>query len=151
MVDVESPREPSRVDRARYALLSLYLRLIQPSTTPLRRQLLVGLAAYAVLLLVLVAFGINGSSMGLLYSAMFGGRDPGLLRGVPRAIRSDEWLVVAPLTVSQVEEGLPYKSGLFPAGSTRRSSGTCRTASGPSSCDPTCGASSSCRSTTRTR
>ncbi|MBO9555491.1 hypothetical protein [Cellulomonas sp.] len=116
MQDVESTRTTRPAADLRHSLLLLYVRLTRPSTMPLRRQLLIGLAAYAVLLVLLVAFGINGSSMGLLYAEMFGTRDPAILRGTPRAIRSDEWLVVSPLTVAQVQEGLPRTSGLFPGG-----------------------------------
>jgi hypothetical protein len=116
MVEVETTRGPTRGDRLRRSAYSTYARLTTPRDTPLRRQLALGLSAYGVILVVLVALGINGSSMGLLYTLMFGGRDPGLLAGSPRAIRSDEWLVVAPLTVSQVEQGLPRVSEVFPGG-----------------------------------
>jgi len=55
----------------------------------------------------LVAFGISGTSSGVLYGQFFRGHDPQLLLGSPRPIRSDEWLVAGPLTVAQVQEGLP--------------------------------------------
>lgn len=116
MTEVEATKSSGRVADVRHWLLLHYVRLIQPSRMPLRRQLLLGLSAYALLLVVLVATGINGSSMGLLYSEMFGTGDPNIIKGIPRSIRSDEWLVVAPLTVAQVQQGLPRMSSLFPGG-----------------------------------
>jgi hypothetical protein len=82
----------------------------------LQRQIVWGLAAYFVLFTLLVAFGINGSSSSLLYGSFHPGTDPGLIAGQPRPIRSDEWLVVTPLIISQVQNGLPAVSDIFPGG-----------------------------------
>jgi hypothetical protein len=62
--------------------------------------ILVGLAA-------LVAFGINGSSSGVLYEGFYGIPDPNTIIGSPRSIRSDEFNVQTVYTVSQHQEGLP--------------------------------------------
>ncbi len=109
------PRRALR-DRVTDLLLSAWTRAVRPSRLPLARQITLGLLAFLVIFLVLVVTGVNGSSMGLLYTELFGGRDPRLLAGGPRGVRSDEWLVVTPLTVAQVEQGLPRISELFPGG-----------------------------------
>lgn len=106
----------SVIERARSLALAAWTRSVQPSRLTLRRQLALGLGAYLAIFLVLVVTGINGSSMGLLYTELFGGRDPRVLAGSPRGVRSDEWLVVTPLTVAQVQQGLPRVSDLFPGG-----------------------------------
>jgi hypothetical protein len=64
-----------------------------------------------------VAFGVTGSSTGMWWSAFGTGTDPDLILGVPRAIRSDEWLVQSGWVVSQVEQGFPRFNGTFPGGS----------------------------------
>lgn len=82
----------------------------------LRDQLLAGLAVLALAFTALVALGINGSSSGALYSSFYAGENPDALLGGPKGIRSDEWLVITPLTISQVENGLPAESDVFPGG-----------------------------------
>lgn len=62
---------------------------------------------------VLVAVGISGSSIGMLYaqeenaSAPPPVNDPDLLLGHPRPIRSDEWSISTPLAVSQTLQSFP--------------------------------------------
>ena len=60
-----------------------------------------------VLLAVCVMLGINGSSVGM-WCQWLGGSDDGLLLGVSRAIRSDEWAVFTPLAFSQSFSGFGY-------------------------------------------
>lgn len=69
-----------------------------------------------MLFVVFVATGIDGSSSGVLYGVFHAGSDPNLLAGSPRPIRSDEWLVVTPLIISQVQNGFPQLSHVFPGG-----------------------------------
>ena len=54
----------------------------------------------AITFLVLVGFGISGSSIGM-WSLSTGEEDAGLLVGTLREIRSDEWVVSTPLALSQ--------------------------------------------------
>lgn len=57
-------------------------------------------------LIILTAAGINGSSMGAYYPALFGdGKDPSLILNEPRGIRSDEWLVNSQMTIAQERNG----------------------------------------------
>lgn len=112
--DAPSDRVPRR--RVSLALSRVYLALTSSSRLSLAQQVRLGLAGYALILVILVAFGISGTSSGVLYHQFYAGTDPHLLLGSPQPIRSDEWLVVSPLTVSQVQQGLPRTSGVFPGG-----------------------------------
>ncbi len=58
-----------------------------------------------VLLVLLVVFEISGSSTSLWGSLLNGNADEGVLFGIPRGIRSDEWLVFTPFSFSQVATG----------------------------------------------
>lgn len=58
-----------------------------------------------VLFAVLVASGLNGSSIGALTSDPAGGAD--LVAGNPRHIRSDEFYVRTPIVIGQAERGFP--------------------------------------------
>lgn len=69
------------------------------------RQYLTFPAAVLIALLVFTALGISGSSSPLL--AEDAGSSDTVIAGLPRAIRSDEWIVHTPLVISQVENGLP--------------------------------------------
>ena len=62
-------------------------------------------AAVLVLLVVLSAFGVNGSSISGLTGRP--GGDGSVLAGNPRAIRSDEFLVRTPFVVGQERRGFP--------------------------------------------
>ena len=78
-----------------------------PVGLPRLRTVLVPLAVLSVPFVLLVGFGITGSSTGYLYSLLFSDPDPRLLFWAPRAIRSDEWLVHSGWVISQVQQGLP--------------------------------------------
>lgn len=55
---------------------------------------------------LLTILGWSGTSSGALRRAVTGtDADDRLIAGQPRSVRSDEWLVATPLTVSQVEHG----------------------------------------------
>lgn len=51
-------------------------------------------------LLLLTALRISGSSIGV-YSTINGGKDPGMIIGSPRGVRSDEWLVNTQMAVAE--------------------------------------------------
>jgi hypothetical protein len=53
---------------------------------------------------VLVALNLNGTSLAMLRD---GQADPALIAGDPRAIRSDEWIVMTPLSIGGDRSGLP--------------------------------------------
>ena len=73
----------------------LALRLGRPSAWAFPLGLL-------VIVCVLAAFRISGTSVGMYHQIFYGGTaDARLLYGNPLPIRSDEWLVVTPLTVAQ--------------------------------------------------
>ena len=65
---------------------------------------------------ITVAAGITGSSSGYYYSSVATGSDPALLAGEPRAIRSDEWNIGVPLSIGQVQQGLPEVNESLPGG-----------------------------------
>jgi hypothetical protein len=69
------------------------------------RRYLIFPAAVLVGLLVFTALGISGTSSPLL--AKEAGSSDTVIAGLPRAIRSDEWIVHTPLVISQVENGMP--------------------------------------------
>ena len=69
------------------------------------RRYLIFPAAVFVALFLLTALGISGSSSPLL--AKDAGSSDTVIIGLPRSIRSDEWIVHTPLVVSQVENGSP--------------------------------------------
>lgn len=77
---------------------------------PRLRVLLAFPLAVVLIATILVALGVNGSSSGAYRAEFERGADPALLAGHPQAIRSDEWKVNAPLTIAQVELGLPVES-----------------------------------------
>ncbi len=64
---------------------------------------------------VLVAFGLSGSSIGVLYAqegvtlATTNPKpdDPALLLGAPRPIRTDEWSIATPAAIGQTLQGFP--------------------------------------------
>lgn len=59
------------------------------------------------LFVLAVILGLNGSSIGM-WCAYFGQPDKGILLGLSRAIRSDEWAVFTPLAFAQVAAHFPY-------------------------------------------
>ena len=70
-----------------------------------RRRLLMFPAAVVVVLMTFTAFGVSGSSSPLL--ATDAGSSDSVVFGLPRSIRSDEWIVHTPMVISQVENNLP--------------------------------------------
>lgn len=78
------------------------------------------LLAFPLLLLVLgtalVATGLNGTSSGALYPQVYQGRDPDLVAGGPRIIRSDEWNVQTVWAIAQEQQHLPAVNHSFPGG-----------------------------------
>ena len=61
--------------------------------------------AVVVVLMSFTAFGISGSSSPLL--ATDAGSGDSVVFGLPRSIRSDEWIVHTPMVISQVENNSP--------------------------------------------
>jgi hypothetical protein len=108
------------MNRLRARSAAIWAQVVRPfawlDAAPLRQQLTVGFGLYAVVLLALVATAINGTSSGQFYGFFFPGHDPRLLIGGPRAVRSDEWYVTTPLVISQVQQGFPRFSDIFPGG-----------------------------------
>lgn len=94
-------------------------RAVQPTAQglPNRRVLWTFPALLAVLFVILVATGISGTSSGNYWSTFGDGqKDPALISGEPRAIRSDEWLVQSSWIVSQEEQGYPVENQTLPGG-----------------------------------
>ena len=59
-----------------------------------------------ILLATLVAFSINGSSIGIYHQIFYGNTpDPNLLINTPQSIRSDEWVVSTEKTIGQHSNG----------------------------------------------
>ncbi|PJJ61729.1 DUF7657 domain-containing protein [Compostimonas suwonensis] len=91
-------------------------------TTPTANGLpnAVVLAAFPVLLLIvvvpLIAVGINGWSTGWMHQFIDTGADPNLLAGHPQVTRTDEWNVQSVWAIAQVQQGLPLTNGTFPGG-----------------------------------
>lgn len=63
----------------------------------------------ALLVILLTTLRISGTSVGAYHQALYGDttRDPNLLYGHPRAIRSDEWLSTTQMIVSQSKNEYP--------------------------------------------
>lgn len=70
-----------------------------------KRRYLIFPAVVLIALLVFTALGISGSSSPLL--AQNAGSSDTVIAGLPRTIRSDEWIVHTPLVISQVENDMP--------------------------------------------
>lgn len=95
-----------------------YLRAVEPAPDglPNRRVLLIPLGLVALLLAGLVLAGWTGSSTGQYNQYFSDQADSRIVLGESQPIRSDEWLVQTPWTISQVEQGLPSVNGTFPGG-----------------------------------
>jgi len=66
----------------------------------------------AVLFLIvclLTVLKINGSSVGVYHQALYGdqSKDPDLILGSPRGIRSDEWIFITQMTIAQSADNFP--------------------------------------------
>jgi hypothetical protein len=60
------------------------------------------------ILFLLTAFKISGSSIGPFYDTYFDGKySSNLVTGLPRGVRTDEWLVTTQLTIAQKAAGFP--------------------------------------------
>lgn len=53
-----------------------------------------------LIILIAIVFNVNGSSVGM-WNEAFGRPDNHVILGTPRAIRTDEWRILTPMTVSQ--------------------------------------------------
>jgi len=95
-----------------------YERAVRPTADglPRTRVLLAFPAVLLAALVVLVALAINGTSSGILRSALESGPDPQLISGEPQPIRSDEYNVQTVWVLSQVEQGFPVINEVFPGG-----------------------------------
>jgi len=104
----------SRFDRIR----SSWRRFTEPRGDGLPNARVVAwpLALLAAAFVLLVAFGVTGSSTGVMHAAISGGADDALIAGDPQPIRSDEWFVQTSWTISQVEQDLPIRNETFPGG-----------------------------------
>lgn len=95
-----------------------YARFVEPRPDGLPNARVVGfpLGLLAVVLALLVGFGVTGSSTGIVHSEVETGADSALIAGEPQGIRSDEWFVQTSWVISQVEQGLPARNETFPGG-----------------------------------
>lgn len=87
-----------------------------PDGLPNRRVVAIPLLLLLLLFAGLVLSGISGTSSGEFHKAFSSGQDSRLLLGASRDVRSDEWFVQTPWTVSQVQQGLPRTNHTFPGG-----------------------------------
>ena len=74
---------------------------------PSWRTVLYPLVVLFITFILLVSFGITGSSTGQLHGLVSFEPDERLLFGYPKAIRSDEWLVHSGWVISQFAQGMP--------------------------------------------
>lgn len=112
------PRTGDTVPSVFARIMQWHERLVAPRGSGLPNFLVVTgppTAAFLVFV-VLVALGVSGSSTGYFHAFFEAGADPDLLAGLPRAVRSDEWLVQSSWIVSQVEQGFPLFNNSLPGG-----------------------------------
>ena len=69
------------------------------------------------ILVLCVVFQISGSSIGCWENVLGYNTDRGILAGISRPIRSDEWAVFTPMALGQVANGFPYENGNLRGGS----------------------------------
>lgn len=95
-----------------------YRDAVEPRADGLpRARVLLAFPAFVLLvMIVLVTFGISGTSSGVMRGYFETGPDPARLLFAPQPIRSDEWAVQTVYIVSQVEEGLPVTNETMPGG-----------------------------------
>lgn len=74
--------------------------------------------ALLIPVIILSALGINGSSVGNYHNLLYGDKqkDPNLIVGEPRPIRSDEWKVWTPTTILQYESNFQTNNELLGTG-----------------------------------
>ena len=63
-----------------------------------------------IILVLCVIFQINGSSIGCWENVLGYKTDRGILAGISRPIRSDEWAIFTPMALGQVANGFPYEN-----------------------------------------
>lgn len=74
-------------------------------------------AVLIIILIILTACRISGTSIGIYNGFLNGGeKDPNLIFGQPQSIRSDEWLVNTQITISQSQLNYPYINSNFTEG-----------------------------------
>ncbi|MBD8727299.1 hypothetical protein [Frigoribacterium sp. CFBP 13707] len=100
----------------RLTVLSSRLVAPRPSGAPALLVLLGYPAVVLVVFVVLVVLGVSGSSTGSFWEFFGRGPDPDLIAGVPRKIRTDEWLVQSGWVVSQAQQGFPAVNQTLPGG-----------------------------------
>jgi hypothetical protein len=88
----------------------------RPDGLPNWRVITLPLVILAAIFLGLVAFGVTGTSTGVVHAQISTGSDPDLIAGNPEGIRSDEWFVQTTWTISQVQQSLPLRNESFPGG-----------------------------------
>lgn len=98
--------------------LTKWQNFVSPTKEGLPNNKVLGipLGFLSLLFVLLVCFGITGSSTGYFNQFFSNTSDSRLLAGSPKAIRSDEWNVQTTWTISQVEQGLPVINQTFPGG-----------------------------------
>ncbi len=111
----ETTSESAVAGRIRWARYRAFVE-VSANGLPRARVIVAFAVLVAVIGAILIALSINGTSSGEYYAAVNTGRDPSLLAGAPQRIRSDEWNVGVPWTISQVQQGLPATSRTFPGG-----------------------------------
>lgn len=105
-----SPRARTR------RLLAVPFRSSRPNGLPNVPALLWFPALVLLLAILGIATGLNGWSSGQFRAELTASRDPQLVLGEPRIIRTDEWNTQTPWGISQVEQGLPDRNRTFPYG-----------------------------------
>lgn len=115
-----APRAPvsERLLRATLEVQGRWADLVapHPSGLPSPGVLLWFPLLVVVSAVVLVVLGISGSSTGNYWAYFGDGRDPDLLTGMPRMIRTDEWLVQSGWILSQARQGFPAVNETLPGG-----------------------------------
>lgn len=99
--------------------LRRWSRLLTPRPDGLPQvRLLVGFPLIVLLVvIVLTAFGVSGSSTGMWWTLIHGSQsDPSLLFGTPQANTSDMWLVQDSWIASQAAQGFPATNQTLPGG-----------------------------------
>lgn len=99
-------------------MTTAWARFVAPSATglPTWRTIVAFPILVTVVLGVMIVLGYGGTSSGVHAMNLGFGHDPRLIAGIPRAIRSDEWLVQQGWVVSQHVRGNPVVNGNFPGG-----------------------------------
>lgn len=113
----KSDRSPAGA-RIYIGAMNVWNRWVEPTPTglPSWRTVIAFPILVTVVLGVLIALGYGGTSSGVHAVNLGIADDPRLIAGIPRPIRSDEWLVQQGWVVSQFNRGYPVMNGNFPGG-----------------------------------